>query len=180
MAVVEGSGKDPRALSPVAPRQQRDWRDLARAARGLIANRSRRRFWRLINKALQIAPRGFISHDELVLTRLSGHLRLGWLARIPHPWERRPWSKDQDELLRRQTIRDTERSVIKFFETLPDIDALDVNVREPRPPHRVILAGTVLRDDALAARSLMSPEMRIKMMGLRWVACTGVQSPPLG
>ena len=38
---------------------------------------------------------------------------------------------------------------------------------EPHPPNRLILAGTVAREDAVAAQALASPRMRLAMMGVR-------------
>ena len=44
---------------------------------------------------------------------------------------------------------------------------IEVRVLEPRPPNRTILAGTVARRDADAARPLTSPGMRLRLMGVR-------------
>ena len=122
-----------------------------------------------MTNALQLTPRGFVANDGLVLIRLSGHLHVEWLARIVHPWELCSQRKREAELFRDQTIRDTGESIVKFFERLPDINAIDVRVREPSPPNRILLIGRVDREDALATRSLVSPDMRFRIMGLRWV-----------
>jgi hypothetical protein len=72
-------------------------------------------------------------------------------------------------LFRNRTIWDTAESIIKFFEKLPDIEAIDVRVREPFAPNRLILIGTANRDQALATRWLVSPGTLVRMMVLRWV-----------
>lgn len=136
--------------------------------RDFIAGRARRRFRRIVTKALTLTPRGFVPNDVLVLTKLSGQLQVEWLARDVHPWDRARQSDVRAEAFREQTLRDTDKSIVRFFELLPDIKAIDIRVCEPRTPHNLLLAGTVSRQDALANRSLSSLDMRLRMMGLRW------------
>lgn len=149
----------------------------------------RRRFRGIVTKALRLTPRGFIPNDVLVLTKLSGQLQVEWLARDIHRWDRRSPASRDGRLFRDQTAGDTDTTIVRFFEMLPDIDTIDVRVCEPRAPNRPILAGTVVRQDALASRSLLSPRMRLSMMGLRWLiddadpqssVDAGTSTPPIG
>lgn len=120
-------------------------------------------------KALTLTPRGFVPNDVLVLTKLSGQLQVEWLARDLHPWDRARQPDGRAELFREQTVRDTDKGIVRFFDLLPDIEAIDVRVCAPRTPHTLLLAGTVSRQDALTTRSLSSPEMRLRMMGVLWL-----------
>lgn len=62
---------------------------------------------------------------------------------------------------------DTDAAIVRLFRTFPEVDAIEVRVLGPRAPDRVVLAGTVAREDVLAARSLPSPAMRLNAMGVR-------------
>ena len=134
-----------------------------------MPGRARRRFRRIVAKALTLTPRGFVPNDVLVLTKLSGQLQVEWLARDVYPWDRDPQSVRGARLFREQTLRDTNAGIVRLFDVLPEIDVIDVRICAPRPPNRLILAGTVSRQDVLANREISSPEMRLRMMGLHWV-----------
>ncbi len=118
-------------------------------------------------KALALAPRGFVFRDVLHLNRLSARVRVEWRTRDVHPWDQNVPPGRRSELFRDQAMRDTDAAILRLFDVLPDIDAIDVRVLEPHPPNRLILAGTVAREDAVAAQALASPRMRLAMMGVR-------------
>jgi hypothetical protein len=122
---------------------------------------------RLVRKALALTPRGFVRHDVLVLCDFSAQLRVEWRTRDIHPWDGTLPADRRCELFRDQAFHDTDAAIARLFRILPDLDTIEVRVVEPRPPNRAILAGTVARGDADAARSLASPGMRLRLMGVR-------------
>jgi len=138
---------------------------------------ARARFRRAVTKALALAPRGFVWRDVLHLSGLSARLQVEWRTRDIHPWDRDMPPGRRGELFRDQAVRDTEAAILRLFDLLPDIDAIDVRVLEPHAPNRLILAGTVVRADALAAQALSSPAMRLAMMGVRCRTTDGRLEP---
>jgi hypothetical protein len=122
---------------------------------------------RAITRALALTPRGFVPRDVLALARLSARLQLEWRARDLHPWDRGLAPERRAQIFREQMLRDTDAAIRRCFRLLPEIDAIDVRVLGPHPPHGLLCAGTVLRRDAFEARSLSSPWMRLNAMGVR-------------
>ena len=138
---------------------------------------SKRRLRRLVLKALALTPRGFIPRDVLILTKLSGQLQVDWHARNIHPWNRTQPLHRQAELFRDLALNDTDTAVVRIFQTLPEINGLDVRVFAPQATNRLLLAGTVRRRDAIAARSHSSPGMRLKAMGVQYQIKNGHLAP---
>lgn len=122
---------------------------------------------RLTAAALALAPRGFAPRDVPRLRKLSAQLRVEWCTRDIHPWDRSLPVDQQTERFRLQTLHDTDEAIVRFFDLLPEIEEIDLRVVEPRAPNRLILAGVVARAAARATRHLLSPAMRLKMMGVR-------------
>jgi hypothetical protein len=135
------------------------------------------RFRRIVTKALALEPRGFIANDVLQLSKLSAQVQIEWRTRDIHPWHRHVPADRRAELFREQTLHDTDAAILRFFQVLPEIDAIDIRVLEPHAPNRLILAGTVVRQDTLGSRSLPSPAMRLKMMGIRFHTREGHLEP---
>jgi hypothetical protein len=77
-----------------------------------------------------------------------------------------------------QASRDTDAAISRLFQILPDLDAIEIRVLEPHSPNRLVFAGTVVREDVLAARSVASPGMRLKLMGIRSHTTDGHLEPP--
>ena len=124
---------------------------------------------RAVTRALALRPRGFVRDDVLKLGKLSAQLRVEWRTRDLHPWDLRLPPDRRANLFRDQSARDTDAAIHRFFATLPELDVIDIRVLAPREPHRIILAGRVSRAEALAARSLSSARMRLRMMGIHAV-----------
>jgi|SRR5581483_5679667 len=122
---------------------------------------------RVVTKALALRPRGFIRRDVLVLEKLSARLRIEWRSRGVHPWDRDLPEDRRTVLLREQTLRDTEAAIARLFHVLPEVEAIEVRVLAPHPSNEPMLTGTVLREDVVAARPVVSPRMRLQLMGLR-------------
>ena len=127
-----------------------------------------KRFRRMVTKALAVGSRGFIANDVLLLSKLSTQVQVEWRTRDVHPWNRNVPPDQRAELFREQTLHDTDAAIRRFFQLLPDLDAIEIRVLEPHAPNRLILAGAVARRDAMATRSLSSPGMRLKTMGIRF------------
>jgi hypothetical protein len=124
------------------------------------------RLRRMVTRALALTPRGFVPDDVLILNELSARLRLEWRTRDLHPWDRDLPESRRAERFRDQTLSDTDAAIERLFRILPEMDVIAIRVREPRAPNRLILAGTVTREDLVATRALSSPGMRLKMMGV--------------
>jgi len=127
-----------------------------------------KRFRRMVTKALAVGPRGFIANDVLLLSKLSTQVQVEWRTRDVHPWDRNVPPDQRADLFREQTLHDTDAAILRFFQLLPDLDAIEIRVLEPHAPNRLILAGAVARRDAMATRSLSSPGMRLKTMGIKF------------
>ena len=127
-----------------------------------------KRFRRMVTKALAVGSRGFIANDVLLLSKLSTQVQVEWRTRDVHPWNRNVPPDQRAELFREQTLHDTDAAIRRFFQLLPDLDAIEIRVLEPHAPNRLILAGAVARRDAMATRSLSSPGMRLKTMGIKF------------
>jgi len=121
----------------------------------------------MVTKALALRPRGFIPRDVLRLSKLSVQLQVEWRTRDIHPWDHDLPSDRRADLFREQALHDTDAAILRFFQILPDVDAIEIRVLAPHPPNGVIFAGRVARQDVLAARPLSSPAMRLMMMGIR-------------
>src|SRR5262249_6297608 len=125
--------------------------------RDVVMRLAERGLRRLVTKALALTPRGFVPRDVLRLTSLSGQLQVEWQTRDIHPWDRILPAARQAVMFREQTLHDTDAAVVRLFRMLPEIDVMDVRVLEPHFPDRLLLAGTVGREDVIAAQSLSSP-----------------------
>jgi len=125
------------------------------------------RLRRMVTGALALTPRGFVPRDVLVLGELSARLRLEWRTRDLHPWDRDLPAARRAERFRDQALTDTDAAIERLFRILPEMDAIEIRVLEPRAPHGLIFAGTVAREDLLATRAISSPAMRLRMMGIR-------------
>jgi len=145
---------------------------------GYIAGVTRGRLRRIVTRALALTPRGFIRHDVPRLNKLSAQLRVEWLTRDIHPWDRVLPLRRRAELFRDQASRDTDAAISRLFQILPDLDAIEIRVLEPHSPNRLVFAGTVVREDVLAARPVASPGMRLKLMGIRSHTTDGHLEPP--
>src|SRR5262249_8037776 len=120
-------------------------------------------------KALALAPRGFVRRDVLVLSAVSARLKLEWRTRDIHPWDRGLSLERRTARFRDQALRDTDEAIVRCFRLMPAIDEIAVRVLEPGSSDVVILAGTVARSDVATVRGIVSPRMRLEMMGVRYL-----------
>lgn len=123
-------------------------------------------FERRIQRALALNRRGEVRSDGLLLSRAYTHLKLEWRARPIHPWDRMASVEKQRALFVKQCFADAGAALSRLFEQLPEVDSIDVCIREPRS-NAVIMAGVVSRSTLQAARPL-SDRMWIGQLGLRF------------
>jgi len=119
-----------------------------------------------VRRALALPPRGGIRRDTLQLHSLSTHMRVTWVARSIHPWDRDLSGIDQDDAFATQCLEDVDAAITRLFERLDAIESLDVVVLHPTS-HANILTGCVVRDEFVGAKRL-SIAMRLKMAGLTY------------
>lgn len=139
----------------------------------LIPSLMRRGIRSLVNRSLSLRPRGGVVNDRLVLHKLSGQLQLEWHARAIHPWDRDLPTYRQVEAYFEQAVADTDLAIRRTFQRLPEIDVIEIRVLDTQDPTKIILAGVVTREDALAADLSYSPKMRLLMMGVQYAKMTG-------
>ena len=156
---------------------ERHRRTIGRILADCLSRITEGRFRRMVTRALRLTARGFVPHDVLVLTELSARLRVEWRSREVHPWDRDlPWER-RAARFREQTLHDTATAIARLFRMVPEVDIIEVRVLEPHPSSRMILAGTVVRQDALVALTYPSPSMTLRMMGIRYRVNDGHLEP---
>ena len=93
-------------------------------------------------------------------------MRVTWVARSIHPWDRDLPTIDQDEAFAAQCLEDVDTAITRLFERFDVIESLDVVVLHP-VSGTSILTGCVVRDEFVGAKRL-SIAMRLKMAGLTY------------
>jgi hypothetical protein len=139
----------------------------------LIPLLMRRGIRSLVSRSLALRPRGGVANDRLVLHKLCGQLQLEWRARAVHPWDRDLPPCRQVEAYFEQAVADTDLAIHRIFQRLPEIDVIEIRVLDTQDPTKIMLAGVVTREDALAADLSSSPKMRLKMMGIQYAKIMG-------
>lgn len=139
----------------------------------LIHSLMRRGIRALVNRSLALSPRGGVVNDRLVLHKVSGQLQLEWHARAVHPWDRDLSTCRQVEAYFEQAVADTDVAIRRVFQRLPEIDVIEIRVLDTQDPTKIMLAGVVTREDALASNQSYSPKMRLKMMGIQYAKIMG-------
>jgi hypothetical protein len=121
-------------------------------------------FWRKVERALSLNQRGEVRSDGLQLTSAKLTLRIDWLARQIHPWDRNLPAQQAERLLTQQCLDDADAAIARLFAEIPVLDTIELRVRRDisRPP---ILCGTIHRD-SLRASDYPSTSMRLKAIGL--------------
>jgi hypothetical protein len=84
----------------------------------------------------------------------------------------------QAELHFEQALRDADLAIQRVFRTLPEIERIEIRILDTHST-KVILAGTVTREDAVAAGISSSCKMRLMMMGVRLGRVVGARVEPL-
>jgi hypothetical protein len=95
-------------------------------------------------------------------------LRLEWHARDIHPWDCDLPADRRAELFTEELMAETIVAIRQAFERLAEVDVIEIRVLAPNEPGRTVLAGTVCRDDLIAARACPSPAMSLKLLGIQY------------
>ena len=121
-------------------------------------------FWRKVERALSLNQRGEVRSDGLQLTSAKLTLRIDWLAREIHPWDRNLPAQQAERLLTQQCLDDADAAITRLFAEIPVLDTIELCVRRDisRPP---ILRGTIHRD-SLRGNHYASTGMRLRAIGL--------------
>ena len=121
-------------------------------------------FWRKIQRALALNQRGEARTDGLQMTSAKTALRIDWLAREVHPWDRDLSPEKAERLFSQQCLDDANAAITRLFAEIPVLDSIELRVRRDisRPP---ILAGTVYRN-SLTTNDYASTGMRLRAIGL--------------
>src|SRR3984957_16909176 len=121
-------------------------------------------FWRKVERALSLNQRGEVRSDGLQLTSAKLTLRIDWLPREIHPWDRDLPTAQAERLLTQQCLDDANAAITRLFAEIPVLDTIELCVRRDisRPP---ILRGTIHRD-SLRGNHYASTGMRLRAIGL--------------
>src|SRR6476646_10471119 len=115
----------------------------ARPARRLAEwarDRRQRQWWRRVSRALGLAPRPGERRRPPSLGRVSTQLKIEWYAHDVHPWDADLPPEQQAARFAEETLQHTAAAIRRAFERFPEVDALEIVVREPRRPHGVLFA----------------------------------------
>jgi len=121
-------------------------------------------FWRKIDRALALHQRGEVRSDGLQLISAQAILRIEWLARSIHPWDRDLPTSVIERLFAEQCLADTDAAINRLFAEVPILNTIEICVRRDssRPP---ILKGTVHRE-LLTTRVQGPIGMRLRTIGI--------------
>jgi hypothetical protein len=126
------------------------------------------RYHRRINRALALQLRGEARSDGLTVDNVSSRLEIRWRARDIHPWDRHLARYEREVMFAEQALTDTEAAVFRLFERLPEVEAIELSVLEPKS-ETLIAAGVVHRSDVYATRPhLLSVGMRLREVGVSY------------
>jgi hypothetical protein len=139
--------------------------------------RRQRQWWRRVTRAIGLQPRAGEPRRPSSLGSVSTCLEIEWYAHDVHPWDR---DLPPDQMAARfaaETLQHTLSAVRRAFERSPEVDTLQIVVREPRRPHGVLLAGRVSRAEAAQCAATPSPAMALKLLGIEFRIADGQLQP---
>ena len=139
------------------------WQVLQASLRRLQGRQDLRR----IENVLRRIGRGEVRRDGLQLDKVSHRLEIQWRARDIHAWDRDLPFERRALIFVEQTLADTEAVINGLFESLPQVDVIDLAVLEPESDH-TMMAGTVSRSVATDHRRLLSIKMRLSELGVQY------------
>jgi len=122
-----------------------------------------------VEQALKLEQRGGVPQDGLSLSDLQHRLEVRWNARDVHPWDRHLPTEERRAAFIGQALTDTEAAIARLFESLPEVDVIDLKVLEPESDS-ILLSGEVLRYDFQHVRPSPSIRMRLTEMGVSFEA----------
>jgi len=119
-----------------------------------------------IEKVLERQSRGEARKDGLKLISARTRLDITWAARAVHPWDQHGSREQTGAQFVRQALKDAEFTIMRLFNSLPDIDEITVTVLESGWDDKIIMAGTVHR--ASLNETAASVKMRLMSWGIRF------------
>jgi hypothetical protein len=119
-----------------------------------------------VNRALALHRRGEVRADGLELRNMKTTIRVEWVAREIHPWDRQIASRLKERLFARQSLEDVDAAITRLFEQLPEADAFEVRVLR-EGDNRLLFHGRVERAD-VAVASHSSPLMKLNSLGIKF------------
>lgn len=120
---------------------------------------------RRIEQALGLERRGEVRKDGLRLGKMQHRLEIRWRARDIHPWDRQLPLEVRQSRFVEQALVDTEAAIARLFDSLPEVDVIDLCVTAPESD-ATLLSGTVHRSDFQNVRPSPSVRMRLTEMGV--------------
>lgn len=118
-----------------------------------------------LQRALAIPPRGGVKNDSLKLRSVCNRLEIECAARDIHPWDRNDSTEAKARKFVEQSLADTEAVIDRLFRALPQVDVIDLKVRDPNSD-KIIAAGTVDRS-SLDMEKFQSVRMRLMARGMK-------------
>jgi hypothetical protein len=118
-----------------------------------------------VKQALKLKQRGGVREDGLNLSDLQHRLEVRWHARDVHPWDRHLPREKRRAAFIGQALTDTEAAISRLFESLPEVDVINLKVMEPETDS-ILLSGEVLRYDFHHVRPSPSVRMRLTEIGV--------------
>lgn len=159
---------NPRVLSPL--RSQPCGTGVETKIRGLLKrlrNRLGRRDLRdRVQRALTLRPRGAVRMDRLELGTMRTTMRVDWIARDTHPWDRGLDAQIIEQRLAQQCLEDVDAAIRRLFREITEVDAFEVRVFREWGSSP-LLEGLVERSEVATVRH-SSPAMRLKSLGIKF------------
>jgi hypothetical protein len=120
---------------------------------------------RRVEQSLKLEQRGGVKGDGLSLADLQHRMEVRWHARKVHPWDRHLPSEERRARFIEQALTDTETAIARLFESVPEVDLIDMKVMEPETDS-ILLSGEVSRYDFEHVRPSPSVRMRLTEIGV--------------
>lgn len=115
--------------------------------------------------ALALHRRGEVRADGLELKAMSTNIRIEWIARDIHPWDR-GWDRAcRERLFADQCLRDADAVIHRLFEKIPELDTLELRVFY-RGLANPLLAGMVKKSDLIPKEERGALGMKLKTLGV--------------
>jgi hypothetical protein len=93
-------------------------------------------------------------------------MRVEWVAREIHPWDRHIANRLRERLFARQSLEDVDAAITRLFEQLPEADTLEVRVLR-EGDNQLLFHGRVERAE-VAVASHSSSLMKLKSLGIKF------------
>jgi hypothetical protein len=140
-------------------------------------SRRQRQWWRRVSRALGLEPRAGEPRRPAALGTVSTQLEIEWYAHNVHPWDEDLPPDGQEARFAEEAVQHTLSAIRRAFQRFPEVDTLQIMVRDPRKPHPVLFTGRVLRADSTACSNTPSPAMALKLLGIEFRMIDGRLQP---